>query len=166
MKSNKNIITALIAVCLTLPIAVQPILAQHQHSGGQQIQPSPNQMQMRQVGQQHMMSMNEMMQHMNGLVSKTSDMMKGMHEMGGHGAMGQMQGNQAMMNMHQSLNDMAKDMQKFMEQMHQAMSDQNMMKDPSMKNHMEEMQKNMGSMMQGMDGVVKNLNNLHEGEKK
>lgn len=140
-----------------------------QHMGqGNNMGHNMDQNTMQHMGQQ-MMNMQQMMNNLEGMMGRTSGMMDAMHDMnqmGDHGSMGTMGGNMGMggnggmMGMIHSMDQITKDMQGFMSQMESMMSNEEMMNDPLMHEYMENMQEHMGTVMNGYDGVITELEKI------
>ena len=149
-----------------------------QHMGGQDH--TMNQGTMQHMNQQ-MINMQHMMNNLDGMMDRTSNMMNAMHDMtqmdnlgsgdhmhhnggdmGGNG--GDMGGNGGdmggMMNMIQGMDQMTKDMQGFINQMDNIMGNTEMMKDPLMREYMENMQEHMDTAMSGYDGVITSMEKI------
>lgn len=141
---------------------------------------------------QSMMSMNEMMQHMKKIMHTTTNMVRAMHNgqennhnhsfdtqmeaMVGRDELEKMahdsnnammldNGNQQAMGMMRGIDDMAKNMNKVMEQMHKIMSDQKLMSNPDTQKQMQEMQNHMKSLTDDFDRVVNNMDKIQRGNR-
>lgn len=113
------------------------------------------------------MPMATMMDHMRQVMGETSQMMNHAQSQGmmGHGSMhgqsGMMShgqamtpGSQEMAGMVKGTDSMAQTMNGLMQHMQSMMGDQELMKDPAVAEHLQQMQRNMTTMMQGFDGFV------------
>lgn len=122
------------------------------------------------MGQSGMMPMGTMMNHMRQVMGETSQMVDNAQNntMMGHGTMhgssgmmgtgnGATAGPQAMMGMVQGTDSMARSMQELMQQMQTLMGNQSLMQNQGFAQHMQQMQRNMTTMMQGFDGFVDNV---------
>jgi hypothetical protein len=134
----------------------------------------------------HAMSMNQMIEEMHSLTGVMSGMMGGMAGtqtmgMGQHQTMmgqqqgmeihqgqgtGMMNGAGPMMGMTRSMNGLTGSMNDVMEQMQDIMNDRQLMQNPEFARGIKQMQEHMGMMMQGFDGMVHNLQDIHaQGQK-
>lgn len=115
-----------------------------------------------------MMSMDEMvhrmrdlMGRMSGMMSESRGMMQGRKEgrgmMGGPGMMG---GRDTMMGMTRSMDDLATSMDEVLQQMRAMMADHAKMRAPRIATGMQDLQRHMSAMMEGFDGMVRNLHEM------
>ncbi len=61
-----------------------------------------------------------------------------------------------------SMDNMTKNMQGFMTQMNQMMTNESMMDDPLMNHYMNNMHEHMETIMDGFDGVITQMENIHK----
>lgn len=141
-----------------------------QHMGqGNNMGHNMDQNTMQHMGQQ-MMNMQQMMNNLEGMMDRTSGMMDAMHDINqmgnnssgdhNHGNFDDIGGNGGMMEMMHSMDQITKDMQGFMSQMDIMMKNGEMMNDPLMNEYMENMQEHMGTVMNGYDGVITELEKI------
>ena len=161
MPKGTSILRTLVPILFGIVFTVGSANAQGMGMGGQQ--------QMQQQSMQHMQhnmqSMQDMMKQMQGMMNEMHSMMQGQQGMGeGHNTMmhgQQMMGSShGMGNMVGTLNDIGKNMQQFMDQMNGVMSNKTLMDNPEFKRNMQQLQTHMGSMMDSMGGMVKNMEQM------
>lgn len=170
---------------LVIAMASLSILgAQHMGQGNMGHNQNMDQNMMQHMGQQ-MMNMQQLMNNLDGMMDRTSGMMEMMHgmnqghnngsgnhmdhdtydmgaghDMGDYMDDGGNMGDGGMMNMVHSMDEMTKNMQGFMTQMNQMMTNESMMNDPLMNQYMENMQNHMETVMDGFDGVITQMEKI------
>ncbi len=174
MKQTNKYIYPLMALSLLLLVLLAPLSAQQPGAEMNMRQQMQNLQHkgMQQMNQQNMqMSMDQMMKQMNEMLSHTGEMVKAVrdHDDNAHE---HMQGTltdharAGMASMSKHLDEMANGMQKTLTEMQKMMANKDLMNDPLMKKRMQEMQGNMGDMMSAMNGLLKNMDQLHSQKNK
>lgn len=114
-------------------------------------------------------SMDKMLEQMHSMMDRSANLVEHMPERGGMGMMHD-QNQQGMMmdhgddwqDMMHGTDNMLKNMNQMLEQMDNIMNDENLMKDPQIKDRLEDMLQNMSMMMQPMEGFLHNAKDIQK----
>ncbi|MFA5805848.1 MAG: hypothetical protein WC879_14520 [Melioribacteraceae bacterium] len=141
------------------------IFAQHQHGSGSGM---GNQGMKMDETQKYMAKMQNMMNQMNGLVEKSSKMVSMMKNdnQPQQQSMNKMDMHSKMLPIMQGMENMAKNMKDVLGEIHKTMSNQEMMKNDDMKDHLTDMMDKIESMMDNYDDMLKLMNEAQQKENK
>jgi ElaB/YqjD/DUF883 family membrane-anchored ribosome-binding protein len=112
-------------------------------------------------------SMEKMMQQIKQMMSKSNNMLQHVQDPGGKKMM---QGHQGMMmhgnkdwtNMIQGSDNIVKNMDQVIEQMHNLMNNEKMMNNPQLKQHLEKMKSNLSGVMESMNSFLNNAEDVQK----
>ena len=147
----------MIVVAAMLVGTSKPLSGQEMHQQGIH---QTQQQQMHQQMQQQMANMQGMMQRMGVVIQHSQHVSQGLAAQAHQMSPGQMQQHQSLQRMSDHITTMGQHVQGVMEQMHRMLSDPELMRSPDMHRDIQEMQRQMGATVTGMEKSLQALERM------